>query len=240
MLALATGLVMGSYAATAGLRWTRGEPSTAGRSHCDSCLKPLAFSETLPLISYMVRRGACSRCGDRIDPVHPMGEAAGAAVLLAAALLVPWPRVILVAGLGLVLIASATIDWKTQRLPDLLTGIIALLAAVLALTGSPPRILEGVLVATVVFSLLQLLRFLSSRRSGDPGLGLGDVKLLCAVSLWLGMAIPWAVAGGALLGLLVIAILRPKDPRLPFGPMIALASFAVGLAREGVWWPMTP
>lgn len=230
------GLVLGSFAVTAGIRFARGEAFGAGRSKCDVCGASLSFAHTIPVASFAALRGACTRCGARIDPLHTIGEVAGAFVLAAAVSLHDPVRGVLAAVLGLSLIASAAVDIKVKRLPDLLTLVIAVAGAALALRRSPAELLLGVCIGIGVVAILQLLRVLRARSGRDPGLGLGDLKLLGAVSLWLGDTTPWVLAAAAA-GLLVLVVVRPTDRRLAFGPAIAVASWVAGMTLEWGLWP---
>lgn len=237
VLAGLAGLALGSYAVTAAIRFARLEPSTRGRSHCDACGTTLSFAHTVPVFSYLRLKGACAACGDRIDPLHLLGELSGAAVLASALLLQDPLRASLAALLGLTLLVSAVIDLKTKRLPDGLTVVIALLAAGLAFNRSATQVLIGACVGIGLALALQVLRLLRARAHRDPGLGFGDVKLIAAVSLWLGSTAPWMLALAAGLGLLGAALFRPKDRQLAFGPSIALATWIVGLSMELGPWP---
>ena len=59
-------------------------------------------------------------------------------------------------------------------------------------------------------------------RGGAHGMGFGDIKLLAAVSLWLGPAILWVVFLSCLLAL---AVELPRGRRaFAFGPYIVAAS----------------
>jgi leader peptidase (prepilin peptidase)/N-methyltransferase len=231
------GLCLGSFVTTAAFRAARGEQWWAGRSHCDGCHTPLAAAQTLPVWSYVSLRGVCSACGAAIDPGHLVGELAGCAIVTSAFVVAAPPRAIAIAALGLTLLASAAYDTKTRRLPDLLTLAIGVLGAGLALSPSAEALETGLIAAVVAFALLEAIRrgFLFFRRK--PGLGFGDVKVIAALALWLGLATPWAVtlaAGAALLAMLA----RPSpDGRLAFGPWIAAAAFTVGVAREANLWP---
>jgi leader peptidase (prepilin peptidase) / N-methyltransferase len=232
------GLALGSFAVTAGLRTSRGDSVLAGRSRCDTCGRSLNFAQTTPVIAFVALRGACARCGARIDPVHLAGEVAGALVV-AASLLAgdPW-RTALLAALGLVLIAAAAVDVRTMRLPDLMTGAAAVLGLALAVQAGVGALLAGLAAAAVSVSLLLGLRLLAARRSGgEPGLGLGDVKLIGALALWLGALTPMAVAVAAVFGLAVVAVRRSGDRRLPFGPAIAAGAWIVGIGGEAGLWP---
>ena len=231
------GACVGSYAATTALRMTRAEQAVAGRSRCDACGVALGFARTAPVISYISLGGACADCGGRIDPIHLAGEVGGAVVVLAALLVAPPLTAALLVALGLLLLTTALVDAKTQRLPDALTAAIAVIGAVLAAQRSATDLAIGVAAAALTFAVFEAIRrgFLATQ--GKPGLGFGDVKLAAALALWLGLATPWAMAAASVLGLAAMGVVRPANGRLSFGPAIALAAFAIGLIREAWAWP---
>lgn len=237
-LIAAIGLVLGSYAVTAGLRTSRLEPTAAGRSHCDACGHTLRFLQTIPVASYVALKGSCSHCGARIDPLHLAGELCGAAVLLAA----PWDlslaRGFLVSAIGLTLVAAAAVDFKCMRLPDGLTAAAGAAAVMLAALQGLAALLAGLLAAIAATTIMLGLRWLIGRRTGEPGLGLGDIKLTAALALWLGAATPLMLVVACALGLAAAPMLRDGRGRLPFGPMIAAAGWTVGavLERGGLSW----
>jgi leader peptidase (prepilin peptidase) / N-methyltransferase len=231
------GLAAGSYVTTAALRATRGEQSVLGRSHCDGCGTPLGFFQTAPVISFVSAGGACRHCGGRIDPLHPVGELAGGVIGLAAAFSPPSLNSLLILGLGFTLLASAVVDARTRRLPDRLTMVAALFCLALSVREGAAAMLAGGIAAVAALVLLMAMRALRRRQGRDPGLGLGDVKLICALALWLGARTPWMVVGATVLGLLGWLALRPADGRISFGPMIAVSGLGVGLAMENGLWP---
>jgi leader peptidase (prepilin peptidase)/N-methyltransferase len=235
--ATVVGLCLGSFVATAALRAAHGEQALAGRSHCDGCGASLGFARTMPVLSYVALRGACADCGGRIDPLHVAGEVAGGLIVGAAFALAPWSRALPLAALGLLLLADAIYDAKSRKLPDLLTLGIAALGVALAVEQSMATLWLGLIAAAAAFVLLEAVRrgFLWARRK--PGLGFGDVKLVAALAVWLGLATPWAVAVASILAL-GVALARPSaDGRLAFGPWLALGGFSVGMIREAHLWP---
>ena len=234
------GACLGSFAATAALRSARAEQALIGRSRCESCGVTLGFARTLPVVSYLGQGGACATCGSRIDPLHLVGEVAGGVIVAAALFAAPIERAGLVAALGLALLASALVDARTQRLPDLLTLAVAVIGTLLAAFRSPLDLLIDAIAAVLTFLVFEALRRGFLALTGKPGLGFGDVKLATALALWLGLATPWAIAIASGLGLAVMAIRRPADGRLSFGPAIAVASFGVGLLQEAGAWPQLP
>ncbi|MFZ3004783.1 MAG: prepilin peptidase [Phenylobacterium sp.] len=236
----AVGLALGSYGATAAIRFARAEGSAAGRSHCDACGASLSFAQTVPVISYLRLGGACAGCGSRIDPLHLVGEVVGASIVVLSLLVAPLLQALTLATLGLLLLTVSIIDVKIQRLPDAFTAAIAVVCGALALQASTAEALAGLGAALVSLGVLQAVRLWSRHRRGREGLGLGDVKLVSALALWLGLATPWMVVLASILGLGSVAVLRPHMGRLAFGPMICSAAFIIGLIRESGAWPMMP
>jgi leader peptidase (prepilin peptidase)/N-methyltransferase len=231
LAAALTGLVMGSFVATAAIRQARGEAFVGGRSHCDGCGAPLGFAATLPLASYVGLRGAAGCCGARIDPFHPAGELSGLFIGLAAIAAGDGVKGLLIATLGFGLLGLSLVDLRTQRLPDPLVAVVAAAALVLAALGQSSRLAEGMCAAALTFAVLEGLRRAFLHLRGRGGLGGGDVKLLSALALWLGLLTPAALALAAILGLVQVMALRPQGGRIAFGPAIALAAFAVGEGR---------
>lgn len=171
----------------------------------------------------------------QLGAVRP-GRAAGiaAAALLPpvwAALTVQEPaRLAASCLLGWTLLALAWIDWRSLRLPNLLT--LPLLGVGLAATHvlSPHALAGHVLGALGGYGLLAAVAHLYRRRRGRDGLGLGDAKLLAAGGAWLGwQALPGTLLAACAFALGLFLALRlagrrgAADTALPFGPALALA-----------------
>lgn len=43
-------------------------------SHCEKCKKQLTWYELIPILSYVIFRGKCSKCGYHIPPYYPISE----------------------------------------------------------------------------------------------------------------------------------------------------------------------
>jgi leader peptidase (prepilin peptidase)/N-methyltransferase len=231
------GLVLGSFVATASLRFARAEPFIGGRSHCDACGTALGAWDTAPVLSYVIKGGRCAACGSAIEPLQLAGELAGSVLLVVAFLAAPPLQASLIAALGLCLLAAAIVDAKTQILPDALTAAAAALGLVLAALTSWSTALIGLAAGAVTFAALEGVRrgYLATR--GRPGLGFGDVKLAGALALWLGLATPWAIVLAALLGIGWAAGTRRGGARFAFGPALAAGGMAVGLLHAWSPWP---
>jgi leader peptidase (prepilin peptidase)/N-methyltransferase len=148
--------------------------------------------------------------------------------------------------LFLLSLASALLAWIDLRrglIPDWLNVAIAALglARAFALDGWAAALLagcEGVAVGLAVW-ILRELYFLWRRYQG---LGLGDVKLLAASAVWIGIpGIPIQLMVASLTALVVAAALQSagrtmtRQTSLPFGPYLALGLLAaLGLQQGGV------
>jgi len=145
--------------------------------------------------------------------------------------------------LALSCVGLALIDLRRGIIPDWLNLLIALAGLarawlfddrVIALEA----LLEGVIIGGIVF----LLRWLYFRLRGHHGLGLGDVKLLAASAIWVGVTgIPVQLLVGSVTALIAAVALHvtgrtmTRQTALPFGPFLALG-LLVTLALQQQGW----
>lgn len=199
------------------------------RSACPHCGHVLRPWENIPVVSYVLLRGRCAKCGARVSARYPLTELA-TALLAALSLFAFGPTWIALAAFGLcaTLLAMSLIDFDTRYLPDSLTlpllwaGLIVNLddTAFVPLREAVIGAIAGYLFLWCVYWLFRLVR-------GVEGMGYGDFKLLAALGAWLGWeALPQIVLvsaiAGAVFGLVATGIgkMRFEEP-LPFGPFLA-------------------
>jgi hypothetical protein len=125
-----------------------------GTSRCSTCASPVRAVDNIPVISYLLLRGKCRSCGERIPIFHLVVEA-----------VVPVVVGLVVSRLGigvasahilwLVLagVALATIDMRTMIVPTILVwpsaGVSALVIGTTALIEGSSRIVLGALLGVV-------------------------------------------------------------------------------------------
>jgi leader peptidase (prepilin peptidase)/N-methyltransferase len=239
--ALPVGAVVGSFAATAGLRWARGEQALTGRSHCDACNAPLGLGRTVPILSYALQGGNCLDCRAPIHPGHLFGEVLGAALAMISVTVLPIGQALLATGLGLVLIGAGAADAASRRLPDVASLAVTVLGGVLAWQRGPLALLTGLIAAVITGALLLAVRRVFAAGTGDPKMGLGDVKLAMALAIWAGAATPWVFVIAGPLGLVQTRLVKSADRSIAFGPALALGGWAVGLALQaGLFGDLIP
>lgn len=230
------GLIAGSFVATAAIRWPAGKSVLAGRSRCDGCDTPLGARELVPVLSYVVQRGRCRRCGARIDPKHVAVELAAGLIGLVAALAHPLPLAGVTALFGWWLLLIALLDLEHQWLPDALTLPLIPLGLAAAWAGFGPPWPERLAGAAIGWAALFLIAFLYRRLRGREGMGGGDPKLMGAIGAWTGAwYLPAVLLGAGLLGLAAVLAMRMRGEevsatsRLPLGTLMALAAWPLWL-----------
>jgi len=238
------GTIVGSYLATVFVRWPQGLSAMGGRSRCDGCGAALGAGELIPLLSFVIARGRCRRCGTRIDPSHLLLEIAGGLIGLAAVLAHPQPLALATALFGWMLLLLAALDAEHHWLPDAVTlPLVPLGLGVAALELGPP-LLDRLLGAVVGGGFLWLLAVGYRRLRGREGLGGGDPKLLAGIGAWVGLLqLPFVLIGAGLLGLVSLLLMRLRGAkvspttRLPLGALMALAAWPIWLAHDAFHSP---
>jgi len=207
-------------------------------SACPECHAPIRPWQNIPLVSYLLLRGRCARCGARISARYPLVEALTGVLsgLVAWRFGFGWPALAALV-LTWFLIALAGIDMDHQLLPDSLTLPLMWLGLLLSLFGPVPGVSVPVdLRSSVIgaaagylslWSVYHLFRTLTRKE----GMGYGDFKLLAALGAWLGwqMLLPTvliAAAVGAFSGLaLILSRRHSRGVPIAFGPFLALSGW---------------
>jgi leader peptidase (prepilin peptidase)/N-methyltransferase len=229
------GLLIGSFLNVVAWRLPRGESLIKPRSKCPGCQTQLKAYDNIPVFSWLVLRGKCRGCGEKISARYPVVEAVTAMLyVLVVALKLDDVRE-LVAGLVLVtfLVPIAVIDLDLKIIPNKLTAPAAVLAVVLAALLEPSFLPEALIAGAAA-----LFFFLLPTLIHQKGMGMGDVKLVGVLGLYLGRAVAPAIFIALILGVVVgVAVIAAKGmsdgrrTKIPFGPFLAvgaLIAFFVG------------
>jgi leader peptidase (prepilin peptidase)/N-methyltransferase len=255
ILALAFGLLIGSFLNVCIHRMPRCLSVVRPRSHCIACERTIAWYDNIPVASYILLRGRCRYCGVRISPRYPVVELLTGLLFFFIVLRVgptlAAAKLCLFAALMVGLIFS---DFEEYILPDeftlggLAAGLVfawfvpvedVIAQALLWLAGiqTGPRaasFAEAALGAAVPTAFLWLGGWVYEKVRHREGLGLGDVKLIAMIGAFLGIrgALLTLLAGsllGSVIGITWIVIAR-KDAatfQLPFGTFLGAAAIGV-------------
>lgn len=223
------GLVVGSFLTVVVHRVPRGESVVKPRSRCPRCGTELRARDNLPVVGWLLLRGRCRACGERISAAYPLTELATAGLFVAAAFLEPLYAAVVAACFLAVMLAVAVIDAGHRIVPNRITypAIPAFAVAVLVgdLAGQGLGVVDG-LLGMVLYAVPLFLIALAL----PGGMGMGDVKLVTLIGLvlgsfglrYVGVAAFLGIVGGGVGALLAMAVLGyGRKQQIPFGPFLA-------------------
>lgn len=221
-------LALGSFVNVVAARVPLRRSIAAPRSACTSCESAIAPRDNVPVLSYLLLRGACRSCGARISPLYPAVEIATAALVTAGVLeFGVTPYGLLAAFFAVTLVALTATDLRYRLVPNRIV-LPAAAVVLLARTAIDPSI--EWLAAGLGASLFLLAAALAYPR----GLGMGDVKLALLLGAMLGRNVTVALMLGFLAALVPSGVLFvrhgsrartmaiPLVPFLAFGALVAL------------------
>ena len=213
-----------------------GRPTDAGEtfnlvhpgSRCDSCGAKISPLQNIPVLSWLMLRGKCSRCGAAIPARTAFIEAlTGIASGFAA-----WHFGYGFAALGALaliwsLIALTFIDLDTQLLPDIITLPLLWTGLAFNLGDGFADLRSAVIGAIAGYLSLWSIYWIFKLLTKKEGMGYGDFKLLAALGAWLGwsqlpLVILLSSVVGAVFGIAMMAFARiGRGAPIPFGPYLA-------------------
>jgi leader peptidase (prepilin peptidase)/N-methyltransferase len=205
-------------------------------SRCPSCGERIKSFDNLAVLSYLILRGRCRNCKERISPRYPLVEVltgllfALAGYQFGLSLGLVWALVLIS-----VLVALAGTDLEHRLLPNVIIGP-ATVAGFLSSVARDPGgwwvyLVSAVAVAAGLFALALAY---------PGGMGMGDVKMGEMLGTFLGpyaaLAVFFGALAGALAGGALMATRRIKRrSALSFGVFLALAGIFTLFLGPEVW-----
>jgi leader peptidase (prepilin peptidase) / N-methyltransferase len=231
-LPLVLGLTMGSFVTVVAHRVPRGLSPLGGRSACPGCGAQVAAFDNVPVLSWLWLRGRCRSCGERISPRYPLTELALAGLYVGTVLILGTEDIgELVLGLVFctLLLTVTLTDLDRRIIPNAVLAVGAVAAVAIVAVSDPASLVERGIAAAAAGGFLFLVVLVYPR-----GMGMGDVKLVAVMGLYLGSAVAPAMligfAAGALVGVAMMARhgAAARKRAIPFGPFLALGGL-IGL-----------
>jgi leader peptidase (prepilin peptidase) / N-methyltransferase len=249
------GLVIGSFLNVCIVRIPEGKSIVMPASACVKCGAEIRAWDNIPVISWLLLRGKCRKCGVAISWMYPVVELLTGALFFgcyyAFGLSVEALKWAIFSALLIVLVFT---DMRERILPDVVNYSGFAAGLVLSLFTKPAdgtalwiarRIFEfpppapvisladALLGAAFGSGLLWLVAELYFRLRGREGMGLGDVKMMLMAGAFLGLkrTLLTILAGSVLGSVLGIAFMMAKrkdsDYELPFGTFLGMAAVLV-------------
>ncbi|MDO9556769.1 MAG: prepilin peptidase [Coriobacteriia bacterium] len=253
------GLLFGSFANVVIWRFPRGESLASPPSHCPCCQAPIAWYDNVPVLSWVLLKGHCRSCGESISVRYPAVEMlSGVLWLLAGVVFGMTIQTAFAVALFYLLLILTFIDIDHQRLPNAIIGLLGAVGVIgvalsqatelnvlpLAASGG-----EGLLTSPFGTAILGIILgggvslAISAAYGavrGKTGLGMGDVKLLAVLGLFLGPYVLMTLMIGSIVGA-IYGVIAGKHAeslasvRIPFGPFLAAGAVVAATVGPAIW-----
>lgn len=200
-------------------------------SHCPKCKHRIRFYDNIPIISYLVLRGRCRDCHEKISFRYPAVEAITAVI----SLLLFWKFGISLKYLFAFIFSSSLIvitfiDFDHQIIPDVITLPGIPLFFLMAVFFMDISFLDALLGIVIGGGCLFAIAFIYEVVAKREGMGGGDIKLLAMLGAFLGWkSLFFILFVSSLLGAVVgvsLMIAKGRDMKyaVPFGPFLSVAA----------------
>jgi leader peptidase (prepilin peptidase)/N-methyltransferase len=244
------GLIFGSFLNVCIARLPLHESIVRPPSHCPRCCKNIQARDNIPLVSYLILRGRCRNCHERISWRYPAVEATNAFLWLLCVLEFGFSaQASAMAVLCSLALGLAVMDAETMILPDAFTlpGILSgVIWSALSAGGAWPEKMRAaglsLLWAAAAAGVILLIRAVYWYLRRQEGMGLGDVKLLAMIAAWLGprdalLVFFLASISGAAYGVVCLLQQKTRTSRLPLGSFLCMATiYAVFEGFSTISW----
>jgi leader peptidase (prepilin peptidase)/N-methyltransferase len=227
---LAVGSFLGVVAARVPLRRSVVHPGSACM-HCDA---PIRWYDNVPVLSYLLLRGRCRRCGTRIPPRDLAIEITTALLLMGCVLafgLTVRAAAAAVACAALVVVTATDLERRIVPNRVVLPAAVAVLALDMVSHLSPVWAIGA--VGAAGFLLLAALAY-------PGGMGMGDVKLALLIGALLGSVTALGVLLGLLFALIPSVVLLARHGlgarrlAIPLAPFLAAGTVVALFAGHSI------
>lgn len=246
--ALFFGLIFGSFLNVLVSR-THDEESLMTRSHCTKCKSQIAWFDNIPIISFLLLRGKCRKCGEKISFKYPIIELlVGLVSLFCYYISYDLISYILLFSISFFILYFSIYDIFYQEIFDKLAIPVAILLLILNIVSYfyPISIYTRLftlnfgltnILSAIIYSLLVVLIIVISRGK----MGAGDIRfaviaglLLSPDKLYFGIMSTYVV--GSVVGVIVAIIKRKfRGIPLPFIPFMGIGIFLSYILGSEFW-----
>lgn len=225
------GLIFGSFLNAWALRTIKNESIHKGRSKCPQCNHQLSWRDLVPVLSWLILKGCCRYCHQKISWQYPVVEVVTALLFLGLYVKFGLSLNFFVASLvSSFLVLIFLTDARAYVIPDIfvILGIIAALGVQFFLATSLTAVLMGALIGGGFF-LLQYLFF------GEEWVGIGDSSVGVLVGMLVGYPLIFTVLVGAYLSAGFVMVCALFFGKKQWFSKVPLGSFLVATAWV-VWY----
>lgn len=226
------GTIFGSFYNVVAYRLPKGESIVYPASHCPNCNHKLRPWELIPIFSYLLQRGKCSSCGQKISIFYPISEILCGLLFVFCYLSfgLSYDLIIALTFTSLLIIVMLS-DYYYMIIEDSVLIIFGLLLVIeIYFIHGPSYLLHQLLSALIAFLIMYALKIVADFAFKKESLGGGDIKLMAIFGLMIGwqMSIITVFLSAFIALPVSIFILKTnKNHEIPYGPFLSIAALII-------------
>ena len=222
------GTFLGSFFNVVASRLPNGESIVYPRSHCPYCNHYLEPWELIPIFSYLLQKGRCTKCKTKISIFYPISEILAGLLFLICYLVfgLSYDLIIALTLVSMIIIVTLS-DYYYMIINDsvLIITTILLLIEIYYINGSD-ILLSSLISGLISFIIMLLLKLFGDFLFKKESMGGGDIKLMFIFGLiigWKMSILSIFMAAFIALPYSLFILKKHKEHILPFGPFLCAA-----------------
>lgn len=233
---LMLGLIMGSFYNVVGFRLPQKKSIIKPRSACPKCSHVLKWYELIPVFSFIIQKGRCLNCGNKISLFYPFTELMTGLLFMVSYFIFGFSGYLVISLLIISFLVIVIIsDLNYMIIPDEVTFSFSLLLILTKLIFfGINNLLFSLLSGLIMFVSMYLIMLIGNMIFKKESLGGGDIKLMFFIGLTLNPILSViAIFIGSLVALPAAIYLQVKknEKMIPFGPFLLIGNAFVFLTK---------
>lgn len=233
------GSIMGSFYHVVATRLSNDESIVFPGSHCPKCNHALKWYENIPIISYLILQGRCSKCHSKIPISYFVVELMTGLIFAVCYHSFGFSINLLVALVfvsSLITIIISDIEYMIILDEVLVVGTLAIVLIYifgLGFTQAAYHIYSGL----GAFIAMYALKIVGDKAFKKESLGGGDIKLMFLFGLVLGFPmsiITIFLATFIAFPVALIILISSKENIIPFGPFLSMSAIIILVSKLNI------
>ena len=226
------GTIFGSFYNVVAYRLPKGESILYPSSHCPNCNHKLKPLELIPILSYILQKGKCVNCKDKISIFYPISEIICGLLFVICYLSfgISYNLIIALTFASLLIIVILS-DYYYMIIEDSILIIFSILLIVeIYFISGLDVLLNSLLSALISFIIMLLLKLFGDFIFKRESMGGGDIKLMAVFGLVIGWElsiISIFLSAFIALPISVFILKTNKNHEIPYGPFLSIAALII-------------
>ena len=239
ILIFIVGSILASFIHVYVTRTMKGESIIKPRSHCTNCSYQLKWYELIPIVSFLIQKGKCSKCGAKIGIDSLLSE-----LLLSSLFVIVYIRygfsynTLIGFIISMMLLSIFISDFKEMIILDSTMVTSGLLYYIIILVNVGLKgVYKSFLYGIFGFVLMLIIKIIGDKLFKRESLGGGDIKL----AFVMGSILPYnlfliSLVGASFLALpyALVTTRKTKSHELSFGPFLVASLLIVFLLKNDI------